>query len=82
MDPALVSQLAHLDRALLALIEERARVVAALARSSGGARPSPSIDDLLRRCAGSIRPGDARALFAAIDATCRRAAVSEGEAAP
>ena len=64
MNPMLNNQLLHLDRALLGLLDERARLVADFSRDSA----RPAIDDLLRRRAGPIDATDVRAFFTAVDA--------------
>jgi len=67
-NPALRHQVAHLDRTLLALCNERARLVASLPPEAAnrGARA----DDLLRRNPGPLAAEDLRAIFAAIDRGC------------
>lgn len=53
MNMALRHQLTRLDRALLALLDERARLVA----EAGGDAVQPPLEDLLRRSSGDF-PGD------------------------
>ncbi|MAW60907.1 MAG: hypothetical protein CMJ94_08740 [Planctomycetes bacterium] len=68
MQPALRHQLAHLDRTLLALLNERARLLAQVEVDDPGRRAL--VDDLLRRHDG---PFDAHALaplFEIIDSGC------------
>ena len=61
MRPALRHQVAQLDRTLLALVEERAR----LAASSKGA--PVLLEDLLRRSTGPLPAESLREIFAAIE---------------
>lgn len=65
MTPALKNQLRHLDWAILQLLDERARLLAATA-SADPARAA-SIDDLLRRHDGPCAPDLLREVFAVID---------------
>ncbi len=51
MNTALRHQLTRLDRALLALLDERARLVG----EAGGDAVEPSLEDLLRRSSGDFR---------------------------
>jgi hypothetical protein len=60
-------QLNHLDRALLALLDERARLVSsATVRSTTTA----AVDDLLRRRDGPIEAQAVRRFFEAVDEAC------------
>ncbi|TAH38715.1 MAG: hypothetical protein EYC70_04935 [Planctomycetota bacterium] len=70
MEPALRHQLSALDRALLALLNERARLLAGVAGDDPGR--APAVDDLLRRHAGPFEPAAIRAVFAAVDRGCRK----------
>jgi len=66
-------QLLQLDRALLCLLDERARLVAETgARETGGAEPA--IDDLLRRHDGPFPAADVRAVFESVRSGCEEAA--------
>lgn len=68
MQPALRHQLAHLDRTLLALLNERARLLASVDAEDPG-RPA-MVEDLLRRHQGPFHADVLAALFAEIDAGC------------
>lgn len=68
MQPALRHQLAHLDRTLLALLNERARLLASVDASDPGRKAF--VDDLLRRHEGPFDAQLLRDLFAVIDAGC------------
>lgn len=69
MEPALRHQLSALDRALLALLNERARLLAGVAPDDPGR--ATAVDDLLRRHAGPFAPPAIREVFAAVDRGCR-----------
>lgn len=66
MNPALRNQLLTLDRALLALLDERARLVLEIAPAPAAA----ALDDLLRRHDGPVPAGAVREFFAAVDRAC------------
>jgi chorismate mutase len=72
MNPALRHQLAHLDRALLALLDERARLLAAVPADDPGR--AAAVEDLLRRHAGGFDPARLAELFAVVDRGCVRRA--------
>ena len=61
-------QLAHLDRSLLALANERARLLAEV--DAEDPERSSAIDDLLRRNPGPLSAPGIRALLAALDEAC------------
>ena len=69
-------QLAHLDRSLLSLVNERARLLAEV----GTADPErqAAVDDLMRRNPGPLSACGARQVFAALDQACLE--VSRGPA--
>ena len=71
MNPVLKNQFRRLDRALLALLDERVRLARELA--PGDASVAPALEDLLRRHAGPSSPEDLRELFAAVARACERA---------
>ena len=64
MNPAIRNQLAHLDRALLALLNERARLAGD--PDADPAACAPAVDDLLRRNEGPLEARDLQAIFLAI----------------
>lgn len=66
MNALLHHQLLQLDRALLALLDERARLV----RECGGAGASAALDDLLRRHTGPVAADGVREFFGAADRAC------------
>ncbi len=68
MQPALRHQLAHLDRTLLAMLNERARLLASVASDDPGRLAM--VDDLLRRHDGPFCADSLAQVFAAIDAGC------------
>ncbi len=72
MNPALRHQLAHLDRALLALLDERARLLAGVAAEDAGR--AAAVHDLLRRHAGAFDSDSLPELFAIVDRGCAGAA--------
>ncbi len=76
MNPALRHQLAHLDRALLALLAERARLLAGVPGDDPGR--DAAVEDLLRRHQGGFDAALLAELFALIDRGCSGA----GEARP
>jgi len=59
-------QLARLDRSILALLNERARLLA----EGDDAHVAASIEDLLRRSAGPFQPEALRETFRWIDVGC------------
>lgn len=65
MRPALKNQLRDLDRALLALLDERARLLEEVESDDAGRKAA--IDDMLRRHAGPTSAEAIREIFAAID---------------
>ncbi len=68
MNPALRHQLAFLDRSLLALLNERARLLQPVDAEDPARRPA--IDDLMRRHAGGFDPASLEEVFAVIDRGC------------
>jgi hypothetical protein len=70
MNPSQRHQLRTLDRALLALADERARLLRELPADDPGRRSA--VDDLLRRHTGALEPESVRALFALLDDHCAR----------
>jgi hypothetical protein len=74
MKPTRRHQLVHLDQAILALLNERARLLSIEPEDDPG-RMAP-IDDLLRRNTGPFAADDVGAVFAAVDAGC--SAVTRG----
>ena len=79
MNPALRNQLRHLDRAVLALLDERARLLANVARDD--ALRASAVDDMLRRHSGALSADAVRDVFAAVDRACA-AFGSAGSASP
>ena len=69
MQPALRHQLAHLDRTLLALLNERARLLSQVALDDPGRRAM--VGDLLRRHDGPFDALSLAPLFEVIDAGCQ-----------
>ncbi len=69
MQPALRHQLAELDRAILALVNERARLLSVVEADD----PSrlAMVSDLLRRHDGPFNAAALDAMFDAIDAGCQ-----------
>lgn len=65
MSPETRHQLRSLDRALLALIDERARLLASLAADDPGRKAA--IDDMLRRHEGPFPAEGIAEVFEAID---------------
>lgn len=80
MNLALRHQLTALDRALLALLDERARLACEAAAAAPGAFPAASVDDLLARSSGDFPAAVLRELFGAVDRGCREAAARGGAA--
>jgi hypothetical protein len=68
MNPALRHQLRHLDGAILALLDERARLLVQ-ASGSDPLRAAP-VGDLLRRHTGPFPAHGVTEVFAAIDRHC------------
>ena len=68
MTPAQRHQLLTLDRALLALLNERARLISEI---PAGEASSASADDLLRRHAGPFAVEPLRRILALLDEGCR-----------
>jgi chorismate mutase len=75
MNPALRNQLMHLDRAILSLIDERARLLGQV--SSIDPLRASAVDDMLRRHEGPFDAESVRTVFAAIDRACARFAREE-----
>lgn len=71
MIPAQRLQLARLDRALLALLNERARLLAAVPAGAPGR--AAAVADLLRRHDGPFDAAALHEVYAAIDRGCRAA---------
>jgi len=69
MRPDLRHQLIVLDRALLALLDERARLLEDL--PAGAPARRPGLEDLLRRHAGPFDPEVLPALLELVDRGCR-----------
>jgi hypothetical protein len=72
MNPCSRHQLNELDRALLALLDERARLISASAPSASAppGATTAALDDLLRRRDGPTGTDAVRRFFAAIDEAC------------
>lgn len=68
MQPALRKQLAHLDRALMAMLNERARLLASVPLEDVGRKAATS--DLLRRHEGPFHAAILCEVFELIDAGC------------
>lgn len=68
MNPALQNQLRHLDRAILALLDERARLLADV--EHGEAARATAVDDMLRRHSGPLAADAVRDVFRAVDRAC------------
>lgn len=68
MKPAVRNQLRNLDRALLALLDERARLLSEVACNDAGR--AAAVDDMLRRHAGPTSADALREIFAAVDRHC------------
>lgn len=68
MNPALRHQLARIDRALLALASERARLLAEAGPDA--AQSCAAVDDLLRRHAGPLPAETVREFYAVLDRGC------------
>lgn len=72
-------QLRRLDEALLALLDERRRMLDELAPEARSGSERASIDDLLRRHDGPFAADDVRAVFHAVEAGCARRDARHGE---
>jgi chorismate mutase len=74
VNAALRNQLLQLDRALLALLDERARLLREFAPASAGAPQrglrAAALDDVLRRHTGGVDAERVRDFFAAVDRAC------------
>lgn len=68
MNPALRHQLRHLDGAILALLDERARLL--LQTDAADPLRRAAVDDALRRHAGPFPADGVADVFAAIDRHC------------
>lgn len=68
MNPALRHQLRHLDGAILALLDERARLL--VQTSAADPLRAAPVDDLLRRHSGPFPADGVTEVFAAIDRHC------------
>ncbi|HEX9792989.1 MAG TPA: hypothetical protein VGC54_03320 [Planctomycetota bacterium] len=68
MNPAIRHQLAQIDRTLVALLNERARLLGVVSADDPGR--APLVDDLLARHAGPFRADALREVFAAADRGC------------
>jgi len=71
MNPALRHQLAHLDRTLLAILNERARLLRDV--DPGDPSRAAAVEDLLRRNAGPFPAEALRRVFRDVDEGCLRA---------
>ncbi len=71
MNPALRHQLAHLDRTLLAILNERARLLRDVGPGDRGR--AAAIEDLLRRNAGPFPAEALRQVFRNADQGCAQA---------
>ncbi len=71
MKQALRHHLTHLDRTLISLFNERARLFAAAGREAEELQAH--LDDLLARSPGPFPAREAEQLFAALDRGCREA---------
>ncbi|MCH2100489.1 MAG: hypothetical protein MK209_00985 [Planctomycetes bacterium] len=69
MQPALRYQLAHLDRTLLALLNERARLLSQVDLNDPGRKAM--VEDLLRRHGGPFDASSLTSLFEVIDLGCQ-----------
>ncbi len=68
MQPALRNQLAHLDRALMAMLNERARLLTSVPLDDVGRKAATS--DLMRRHEGPFHADALRQVFEIIDSGC------------
>jgi hypothetical protein len=80
MNPALRRQLRDLDRALLALLDERTRLLAAVPGDDPGR--AAGVEDLLRRHDGPFPARAVEAVFAAVDRGCAEPSRDREEPAP
>jgi len=76
MNPATRAQLRSLDLAVLALLDERARLLSAV--DSGDPSRAAGIDDMLRRHEGPFAAESIATVFSTIDEHCRRFARERG----
>lgn len=76
MKPAARNQLRNLDRALLALCDERARLLSEVPAADPGR--AAAVEDMLRRHDGPTPPEAVREIFAAVDRHCARFASDRG----
>ncbi len=76
MGSAIRHQLSRLDQSLLALANERARLLSTMTGEERGR--GAAVSDLLRRNHGPLSAGGVRALFEALDSACEE--VSSGPA--
>ena len=67
MNPSLRHQLTLLDRALLAMLEERARLAAEV---GDGSACEPAFDDLSRRASGDLPSAAIDEVFRAVQKGC------------
>lgn len=70
MKPAARNQLRDLDRALLALCDERARLLSEVPQDDPGR--AAAVEDMLRRHDGPTSAEAVREIFAAVDRHCAR----------
>jgi len=80
MNPALRRQLRDLDRALLALLDERARLLAAVTADDPGR--AAGVEDLLRRHDGPFPARAIEDVFAAVDRGCEELSRERKEESP
>ena len=79
MQPALRQELRHLDQVVLALLDERARLLAGVVAGDPGR--GAAVEDLLARHAGPFPARGIVEVFEAIDRHCAGFARETGEAA-
>lgn len=75
MIPALRHQLRHLDGAILALLDERARLL--VQTSAADPLRRAAVDDILRRHSGPFPADGVTDVFAAIDRHCAAFSLEE-----
>ncbi len=80
MNPALRRQLRDLDRALLALLDERARLLATVPGDDPGR--AAGVEDLLRRHDGPFPAQGIAEVFSAVDRGCKEPPREREEASP
>jgi chorismate mutase len=80
MNPALRRQLLDLDRALLALLDERARLLALVPADDPGR--GAGVEDLLRRHDGPFPAPAIEDVFAAVDRGCSESPRQVEEGSP